>query len=272
MKISNKILRKLIEVEIRLGFIYIQSQNLGLMPDSNTKIEANLDGKNKKLTYNSIHRRIFGLTDWYKKYNLKPGQEIVIIKENDIYKFEIKKKEEAKKTKDETKDLIDISGLSTTTKGDIVEDRIKELILLHGQGLLSVYRPITDTEGIDLIIVKNGMFQPIFLQVKSRFNLNRYSFITNINKKTFNAHHSYYIICAFFDLNSMELFNNLLMVPSDDVEKKAIFLNPNNRPVYRIVASLDSKSKGKWAQYFVAKTELANRLIEKFEEIAKYIK
>lgn len=269
---SNKILRKLIEVEIRLGFIYIPSRNLELMPDNNTKIDVNLDGKDKILTYNPIHRRIFGLTNWYRKHNLKPGQEIVITKENNIYKFELKKKEETKKAKEEAKDLVDIPSLSTTAKGDIVEDRIKELILLHGQGLLSVYKPVTDNEGIDLIVVKNGMFQPIFLQVKSRFNLYKNNFITNINKKTFNSHHSYYIVCAYFDLNSMELFNNLLMIPSYDIEKKAISLNPNNRPVYRVVSSLDSESKGKWSKYLVNKTKLVNKLIEKFEEMFKYIK
>jgi len=38
---------------------------------------------------------------------------------------------------------------------------------------LSVYKPVTDSEGIDLIVVKNGVFQPVFLQVKARFNLQK---------------------------------------------------------------------------------------------------
>ena len=62
------------------------------------------------------------------------------------------------------------------------------------------------------------------------------------------------------------------MIPSDMIENKAIHLNSNNRPSYRIVTSLKSESKGKWSQYFVNKTELANKLIEKFEEMSKYIK
>ncbi len=267
----NKIIRKLIEVEIRLGFMYILSQSIELMPDDSTKINAVLDGDNQTLTYNPVYRRIFGLTKWYKEHDLKPGQEIIVIKEKNTYKFELPKPG-AKKVKVETKDIIDISGLSSTSKGDIVEDRIKELILLQGQGLLSVYKPVTDTEGIDLIIVKNGMFQPIFLQVKSRFNLQGNSFITNINKKTFNPHHSYYIIGAYFDLGNIELFNNLLLIPSNDIDNKAISLNPNNRPIYRVVASLGLDSKGKWSEYLINKNKLADKLIEKFEEMSKYIK
>jgi len=269
---TNKILRKLIGVEIKLGFIYIPSRGLELMPNNSAKINAILDDDNQILTYNSIYRRIFGLTKWYKKHDLKPGQEVIITKEKNIYKFELRKEKETKKAKVKSEDLIDISGLSSVSKGNIVEDRIKELILLQGQGLLSVYKPVTDTEGIDLIIVKNGMFQPIFLQVKSRFNLQRKNFITNINKKTFNSHHSYYIIGAYFDLKNMELFNNLLLIPSSDVEKKAITLTPNNRPIYRIVSSLGLESKSKWSEYLISKNVLADKLIEKFEEMSKYIK
>jgi len=249
---TNKIIRKLIEIEIRLGFMYIPYQSIELMPDDSAKIKAVLDGNNQNLTYNSLYRRIFGLTKWYKENDLKPGQEIIIVKENNTYKFELPKPG-VKKVEIESKDIIDISGLSSTSKGDIVEDRIKDLILLQGQGLLSVYKPVTDTEGIDLIIVKNGMFQPIFLQVKSRYNLQGNSFITNINKKTFNSHHSYYIVCAYFDLVSMELSNNLLLIPSNCVEDKAILLNHKKRPLYRIVASLNSESKGKWSEYLISK-------------------
>jgi len=269
---ANKIIRKLIEVEIRLGFMYIPSKSIELMPLKSAKINAIIDDINQTLTYNSVHRRIFGLTEWYKKNNLKLGQEIIVTKENNIYKFEIKKSEDTKKVKTKIEVPIDISGLSSASKGDIVEDRIKELILLQGQGLLSVYRPVTDTEGIDLIIVKNGMFQPIFLQVKSRFNLNRNNIIADISQKTFKPHHSYYIVCAYFDLFKVELFDILLLIPSTDMENKAISLTQIKRPVYRVVSPLGLESKSKWTEYLINKNELANKLIEKFEEMSKYIK
>ncbi|MCG2789254.1 MAG: hypothetical protein L6405_04805 [Actinomycetia bacterium] len=267
---TNKILRKLIEVEIRLGFMYIPSQSLELMPLNSAKINATINDGNQTLTYNSIHRRIFGLTEWYRKNNLKPGQEVIVTKENDVYKFELIK--DVKKIKVEIEKSVDISGLSSTSKGDIVEDRIKELILLKGQGLLSVYKPVTDTEGIDLIVVKNGMFQPIFLQVKSRFNLQKNSFITNINKKTFNPHHSYFIVGAYFDLSNMELFDNLLLIPSNDINKKTNAITIKNRIIYSIVSPLILESKNKWSEYLTNKNELTNKLIEKFVEMSRYIK
>jgi len=37
---ANKIIRKLIEIEIRLGFINIPSHGIELMPDDSTKIKA----------------------------------------------------------------------------------------------------------------------------------------------------------------------------------------------------------------------------------------
>ena len=169
-------------------------------------------------------------------------------------------------------DDVILATPTAVSKGDIVEDRVKELILLKGQGLLSVYKPVTDTEGIDLIVVKNGMFQPIFLQVKSRFNLQRNSFITNINKKTFNPHHSYFVVGAYFDLSSMELFNNLLLIPSNDIAKKTNAITLKNRIIYSIVSPLILESKSKWSEYLTNKNELTNKLIEKFEEMSKYIK
>jgi len=41
---------------------------------------------------------------------------------------------------------------------------------------------------------------------------------------------------------------------------------------YRITNHLNPQSKGKWAKYLIKKFELANKLLEKFEEIARYIK
>ena len=81
------------------------------------------------------------------------------------------------------------------SKGNIVEDRIKELIILYGQGLLNVYKPVVDNRGIDLIVIREGVFMPIFLQVKSRFNAaEKETLLIDVNDKTFNPHHSFYIV------------------------------------------------------------------------------
>lgn len=268
---DKKIVRKLIEVEIRLGFLHIPAGAVDKMPDKSMKIPVVIDGQPRKLTYNAKYKRIFGLTKWYKKCKVKVGDTIILKKEKNIYHLTLSKAA-LEKPLEEAEALIDISGLSSQAKGDIVEDRIKELIVLHGQGLLSVYRPVTDTRGVDLIVTKSGVFQPIFLQVKGRFNVQRRGyFLMDISKKTFSAHHSYFVVGAYFNPQKLEIDDYLLLVPSEEV-LNAPTAKSRSGERYRIVNHLSLKSKGRWAPYLIRKSELANKLIEKFEEIEKYIK
>jgi len=273
--------RKLIEVEIRLGFLNIPSRGTELMPEEKTKVDIFLDDSDRaqSLSYNPDYKRIFGLTAWYKKHKAKPKDEIslILIKESPpTYRLKFEKAEpvvDQRAREKEAKELIDLSGLSSTSKGDIVEDRVKELILLYGQGLLNVYKPVSDTEGIDLIIVKSGIFQPIFIQVKSRFNLQKNrAIIADISLKTFNPHHSYYVVIAYFNPANLEINDYILLIPTNEVRENAVIVNTKYGQRYRVATQLNPESKSKWAKYIIRKSELANKLLEKFEEIARYIK
>jgi len=186
----KKFIRKLIDVEIRLGFLHIPAVGIEMMPEKDGKITVAIDGKDNELTYNAKHKRVFGLVRWYKVNNVRVGDEVILEKGGLKYVLSFKDKSQETPLK-EAETLLDISGLSSQAKGDIVEERIKELIVLQGQGLLSVYRPVTDTQGVDLVVTKAGMFQPIFLQIKGRFNVAKVGFfLMDINKKTFTPHHS----------------------------------------------------------------------------------
>ena len=273
--------RKLIEVEIKLGFLNIPSRGTELMPEEKAKVDMFLDDSDEaqSLSYNPNYKRIFGLTAWYKKHKAKPKDEIILrlIKENPpTYRLKFEKAEplvDQRAREKEAKELIDLSGLSSTSKGDIVEDRVKELILLYGQGLLNVYKPVSDTEGIDLIVVKSGIFQPIFLQVKSRFNLQKNrAIIADISLKTFNPHHSYYVVIAYFNPSTLEIDDYILLIPTEEVRGNAVIVNTKYGQRYRVTTRLNPESKSKWAKYLVKKSELADKLIEKFEEMSKYIK
>jgi len=269
---SKKVVRKLIEVEIRLGFLHIPASGFELMPTESGPIEVAMPDGLVNLTYNANHKRIFGLTKWYKKQGVKVGDEVIIERNSQNYSIRFESKEKPSESEHEAGNLIDISGLSSQAKGNLVEDRVKELIVLQGQGLLSVYRPITDTHGIDLIVTKTGMFQPIFLQIKSRFNVQeRGYFLMDIGRKTFTPHHSYYVLGAYFNPQKMEIDEHLLLVPSEEVAKAPV-VRANQGERYRISNHLSSDSKGKWAKYLIKKIDLASRLIEKFEEMGKYIK
>lgn len=53
--------------------------------------------------------------------------------------------------------------VSTHQKGDIAEARIAELIALYGDTTLSCYKPISDDEGIDLIVKEKGSLRTMYI-------------------------------------------------------------------------------------------------------------
>jgi hypothetical protein len=266
-----KFIRELINVEIKLGFLHIPSKAIEYMPNKNGKIKIKVDNENKELSYNADYRRIFGLTSWYKKLNAKAKSkiEIIINSENNV---ELKSGLIDEKLCDIEKDL-NLSGLSTQAKGDIVEDRIKEFLLLQGQGLLSIYKPVSDTEGIDLIVVRNGRFHPIFLQVKGRYNLqNNRSLIISVKLKTFTPHANYFVIGAYFNPKTLEINQKLILIPSEELVKNAIIVKSKVGEWYRVVTSLNSTNDSKWSKYIIDKGDLASILLDKFDEMDKYVK
>lgn len=262
--------RKIIEVEKRLGFMYIPSKAQGLMPAENAKVKVRFDGENKSksLSYNTEHNRIFGLTGWYKKNKIEEGTVLDIeASENSVF-ISIPDIQTRQTEVDEAEDLIDISGLTSVEKGDIIEDRIKELLLLYGQGLLNVYKPIVDKEGIDLIVTKSGTFKTIFIQVKSRFNaVENNKLVLTIKGQP--PHYSYYIVGAAFNPATLELEDRILLIPSHDLNEKGTHLSSGK---IRVTASLKETSNDLWQPYFIRKQDLVNKLLEKFEEASKYLR
>lgn len=269
--------RILIAKEIELGFLYIKSQAQHSFPRTNSQVSIYVGGAKSpiSLSYNSKYHRLFGLTQWYKSNDAKP-KDTVTIEELGEYNFRLrftKGHVEEEYTEEEVEEIIDLSDLSSTAKGDIVEDRIKEQILLFGQGLLSVYKPVSDSEGIDLIVVKNGVFQPVFLQVKGRFTLHKGgTFICDVRMKTFKPHHSYFLIGAYFDPKTLELHDKLLFIPTEIVEKEGTKIKIKGGTRCRITTRLSDKTHGKWAPYIVGKKDIANKVLEKFEETTTYLK
>jgi len=169
--------------------------------------------------------------------------------------------------------IFDPSDLSSTTKGDIVEDRIKEQILLYGQGLLSVYKPVTDSEGVDLIVVKSGCFHPVFIQVKGRFKLQEDgAFLCDVRMKTFKHHPSYFIVGAYFNPINSELHDKLLFIPTEIIEKEGQKVITKTGPRSRVISRLSSETHGKWARYIIDKKELANKILDEIAEIEKRLR
>jgi hypothetical protein len=47
----NEFVRRLIELEVRLDFLYIPAHGIEMMSSERTKIKVNINGKMEKLTY-----------------------------------------------------------------------------------------------------------------------------------------------------------------------------------------------------------------------------
>ena len=281
MEQKEKFDKKIIAIEIELGFLRIPANGKKLLPSKSEKIKVYL-GKNKnplRLTWDYKNQRIYGLVNFYRKNRAKPGDKIIIEHLNNksygliFSKATTKEIETTEITRQEAEEIIDLSGLSTQAKGDIVEDRIKELILLYGQGLLNVYKPTNDTEGIDLIIVKNGVYQPLFLQIKSNYKLySGRNLLIQVNDKTLHPHHTLYVVGVYFDPKKLEINEKIALIPSEIVYEKGQKVKLRNTVGHRITISLKEGSTAKFTKYLVKKTDFVNKLLEKFTEIERYYK
>ena len=270
--------RKLIAKEIELGFLRVPKNLVKHFPKTNEKISCIIGDKKKELSYNPKYGRIFGLVGFFRDNGATPNDLVEVEMEDgkirlSFIKMSEKEKDFATIDEVEAEDIINVSDLSTQAKGNIVEQRIAELILLYGQGLLNVYRPIADIEGIDLIVVKKGVFQPIFIQVKGRFNLRKNTFQIGVKKDGFNPHHSFFIVGAYFDPKKVDIFDYLVCIPSEEFVKRANIVRDGQKEALRVLrCRLMDGGRGRFADFIVKKENLVNKIFEKFQEIEKYLR
>ena len=175
---------------------------------------------------------------------------------------EVKAKDEIKAEK-----LYKISkDVSTKQKGDISEARIAELIILYGDTTLSCYKPISDDEGIDLIVKEKGSLKTMYIQIKSRFGDNPDLAFTATTKASGVAdNYSMATIFCFFDTEEGDLWDYLWFVPAPDFIKKANQLMSGK--MLGFVAGRQRNETNKWDQYLIDKRDLANAIIGQMKRI-----
>ncbi|WP_421976359.1 hypothetical protein [Roseivirga seohaensis] len=268
--------RQLIGVEVKLGFLYVPAQARDLLPNENDKVQVLLEGESKAKTksYNADYNRIFGLTPFFKKHKLEKGNILTVQVSSELIKVELAKATIIEdQEENEQADVIDISGLSSQAKGNIAEDRVKEIILLNSQGLLNVYRPVIDTRGIDMIVLKEGLFHSIYLQVKSRFQVkSNGQLILTISKNTFKPHHAYYLVGISYEPDVAEIGEHILFIPSKKIIEMATVVKNKGKEYYRINVTYNSAKSGKYKKYFMSKQDFVESLLEKFEAMSEMIK
>ncbi|MBL7096011.1 hypothetical protein ISS22_18855 [candidate division KSB1 bacterium] len=90
--------------------------------------------------------------------------------------------------------------------------------------------------------------------------------------KTFNPHHSYFVVGAYFNPISFEINDHILFVPSKVVKKVGTIINARGEERYRITTNILKPSKSKWAEYIISKQGLVEAILDKFDEMEKYLK
>ncbi len=156
--------------------------------------------------------------------------------------------------------------ISTRQKGNIAEARIAELIALYGDTTLACYKPLSDDEGIDLIVKEKGSLKTMYIQIKSRFGDNPDEIFAATTKSiTVVDNYSMALIFCYFDTEEGDLWDYLWFVPAPDFIKMANRLN--NGRLYGFVAGRKKKESNKWDQYLIDKRGLANMIISQMKRI-----
>lgn len=163
--------------------------------------------------------------------------------------------------------LFNISkDVSSKQKGDIAEARIAELITLYGDTTLSCYKPISDDEGIDLIVKEKGSLKTMYIQVKSRFGSNPDEIFTATTKSSGVVdNYSMATVFCYFDTEEGDLWNYLWFVPAPDLIKYANKLLKGK--MLGFVAGRKKKESNKWDNYLIDKRDLANQIIAQMKRI-----
>lgn len=177
--------------------------------------------------------------------------------------IKIIKKEEL--TEEQEKKEYKISQtLSTPQKGDIVEARVAELITLYGNNL-SCYRPISDDDGIDLIVKEKGSLNSIYIQVKSNFS-DDFSrpFVASVKKKSILDKHSLGFVFCLFDTSKGDIHNYIWFVPAPDFIRLA---HKDKNDLFGFVSGKQKKENNKWDSFMIDKRDLAERIIEQLKRI-----
>lgn len=158
--------------------------------------------------------------------------------------------------------------ISSKQKGQISENRSAEIITLSSNGNLTCYIPSSDDDGIDLIVNPRNSFKPLFIQVKSRFKLQKTGqFIQNVGIKTFLADQKFWILFVYFNQETLEV-EKLWLIPSIEFakiayEKKA---GKNYKSFYRFSANPFSKSD-RWSKYSIEKSKVGEKLLLIIDDI-----
>lgn len=154
--------------------------------------------------------------------------------------------------------------LMSVQKGNIVEARVSELILLYGTNL-SCYRPLSDDEGIDLIVKEKGSLKSIYIQIKSNFS-DDFSrpFVATVKERSVVDNYSMAFVFCLFDTAKGDVHDYVWFVPAPDFIRMA---HKDKNDLLGFVSGKQKKDSNKWDAFMIDKRDLAGRVIEQLKRI-----
>ncbi len=154
--------------------------------------------------------------------------------------------------------------ITSPQKGNIVEARIAELITLYGTNI-SCYRPISDVEGIDLIVKEKGSLKSIYIQIKSNFS-DDFSrpFVASVKKTSIVDSYSMAFVFCLFDTAKGDVYDFVWFVPAPDFLKMA---TKDKNELFGFVSGKQKKASNKWDSYMIDKRDLAAVVMAQLKRI-----
>ena len=159
-----------------------------------------------------------------------------------------------------------ISRVSSKQKGDITEARVAELITLYGDTEVSCFKPISDDEGIDLIVKPKGKLKSLYIQIKSRFgNDPSEIFTATVKASGVIDNYSMALVFCYFDTSDGDIWDYVWFVPAPDFLRKANKLQDGK--TLGFVAGRKQSDTNKWDEYLIDKTDLSSTIIEQLGKL-----
>lgn len=154
--------------------------------------------------------------------------------------------------------------ISPPQKGNIVEARVAELITLYGTNL-SCYGPLSDDDGIDLIVKEKGSLKSIYIQVKSNFS-DDFSkpFVATVRERSTIDNYSMAFVFCLFNTAKGDVHDYVWFVPAPDFIRMA---HKDKNDLLGFVSGKQKKDSNKWDTFMIDKRDLAGRVIEQLKRI-----
>ena len=226
------------------------------------KVNCSLDNSSQltTLNYNKYGRLYIGksiLKKWFSKILIKHRRFLKVEKIENKYLRLVP--------------LVESNKVKNPIKGEIGELGIIQLIYSCGMGYIHCYRPVKDMEGIDIILNMEYKRIPIYLQIKCGFSQNgKISFRIKPKVEDFTPSDNFFIICLLFDLEELDFFDYLYIIPStklsDSEIKKHIKISKHeNKEYYYLNSNL--KNPNHLSKYRINRTELVANLFKQFRKL-----